>query len=70
MRHLCFLECFRRKQLIAKLISSHKAEKLSNHCRNKERSLSFASDKGSVSCEKPEATVALLLEQVSKYCNC
>jgi len=48
MHQLWFLECFRHKQVISKLISSmsHKAKGLNrNRCQNKERSLSFAYNK-------------------------
>jgi len=67
MSHLWFLESFLRKQLISRLISmSQKVKRQSRHrCQKKGPCrLLTTNDKGSVSsvsCEKPEATVALLL---------
>jgi len=74
--HLWFLESFRRRQPVSRLISSmsHKAEGLSrNRCRKKDccRLRLSTNDKGSVSsvsCEKSEATVAHLLPK-SEYPN-
>jgi hypothetical protein len=68
MSHPWFLESFRRKQLISRLIANDVAETKKDRCRSL-----TTNDEGSsvslVSCEESEGTVAHLLPDKGEYPN-